>query len=210
MQLSDHNATSSFAVSGAFSLFSAAAIERMREELLTNKVQQTFQTSNSTIVRRQLRGMVPKYVQTSRKETKLTESFTRHAEFTYNAWNHPKTLAAISKVAGIDLVPVMDIEVSHLNILGSNSLRNGHSVSWHRDDYPYACVLMLSDTTHITEGHTLLKMGSGAIAFCDCPKMVNLLQLHFSSTANQIRGLPTSCKVVVLNMLSRHLKDVQS
>lgn len=101
--------------------------------------------------------------------------FTRHAKFTYNAWNHPKTLAAISQVAGTDLVPVMDIEISHLEILGSNS--DKHPVGWHRDDYPYACALVLCDTTDITQGHTLLRTGSGGILACDCPKMVSFLDI---------------------------------
>jgi hypothetical protein len=62
MGLSDDLATTPFAVSGEFPLFSVAAIEKMREELLTDEVQQKFQRSGS-IVSYQLRGMVPKYVQ---------------------------------------------------------------------------------------------------------------------------------------------------
>jgi hypothetical protein len=174
IELGDVRATSSFAVSGNFPLFSAAAVEKMREELLTDEVRHTIQTSSS-ILRRQLRGMVPEYVQHSRRRDKTDQIFTRHAEFTHNAWKHPKTLAAISNVAGIDLVPVMDIEISRVEILRSNSVE--HSVGWHLDDYPYACVLVLSDTTHITEGHTLLKTGSGAILVCDCQKMVSLFEI---------------------------------
>jgi hypothetical protein len=66
MELEVDNATSSFAVSGDFPLFSAAAVEKMREELLTNEIRQTFQTSSS-ILRCQLRGVVPKYVRHLRK-----------------------------------------------------------------------------------------------------------------------------------------------
>jgi hypothetical protein len=101
-----------------------------------------------------------------RKETRLTWLFTRYAEFTYNAWTHPETLAAVSRVAGIELVPVMDIEISYVNILESEwrgSIHNEHPVGWHRDDYPYVCVLMLSDTTHMTGGQTLLRRGPEGI-----------------------------------------------
>jgi hypothetical protein len=66
-----------------------------------------------------------------RKETRLTGSFTRYAKFTYNTWTHPETLTAISGVAGIALIPVMDIEISHVNILRSEyrgSIRNDYPV----------------------------------------------------------------------------------
>jgi hypothetical protein len=62
MGLNDDTATNPFAVSENFPLFSASAIEKMRGELLSNDIQQKFQKSGS-IVKRQLRGMVPKSVQ---------------------------------------------------------------------------------------------------------------------------------------------------
>lgn len=68
MELEVDNATSSFAVSGDFPLFSAAAVGKMREELLTDEIQHTFQMSSSTS-RRQVRGMAPEYVQRYRKES---------------------------------------------------------------------------------------------------------------------------------------------
>jgi hypothetical protein len=70
-----------------------------------------------------------------RKETRLTGSFA-------GAWTHLDTLAAVSKVAGIELVPVMDIEISHVNILEnerSGSIHNEYPVGWHQNDYPYVC-----------------------------------------------------------------------
>jgi hypothetical protein len=66
MGLNNDTATTPFAVSGNFPLFSAAAIGKMRRELLTDDVQQKFQKSGS-IVKRQLRGMVPKCVQPPKK-----------------------------------------------------------------------------------------------------------------------------------------------
>jgi hypothetical protein len=66
MGLNDDTATTPFAVSGNFPLFSAAAIGKMRGELLTDEVQRKFQKSGS-IVNRQLRGMVPKCVQHPKK-----------------------------------------------------------------------------------------------------------------------------------------------
>jgi hypothetical protein len=72
MELDNDSATSSFAASGDFPLFSAAAVEKMREELLTDKVRHTFQTSSS-ILRCQLRGMVPEYVQHPRRRDKTDQ-----------------------------------------------------------------------------------------------------------------------------------------
>ena len=66
----------------------------------------------------------------------------------------------------------MDIEVSHVNILPSGN-RPDHIIQWHRDDYPYACVLMLSDTAYMVGGETLLKTGSGAPLSSDPPKIVS-------------------------------------
>jgi hypothetical protein len=34
----------------------------------------------------------------------------------YDAWKHPQTLALVSQIAGVDLVPVMDYEIGHINI----------------------------------------------------------------------------------------------
>jgi hypothetical protein len=75
----------------------------------------------------------------------------------------------------------MDIEISHVNILESEwrgSIHNEHPVGWHRDDYPYVCVLMLSDTTHMTGGQTLLRRGPDGILVRDPPEMVSLIEIR--------------------------------
>ena len=46
----------------------------------------------------QVRGYAPKY-----------------APFTYDAWTNSETLAAISKVAGVELVPWGNYEIAHIN-----------------------------------------------------------------------------------------------
>ena len=40
----------------------------------------------------------------------------RYAPFVRDAWKHPETLAIISKLAGIDVVPAMDYEIGHVNL----------------------------------------------------------------------------------------------
>jgi hypothetical protein len=99
----------------------------------------------------------------------------RYGKFIFEAWKHPETLAIVSRIAGVDLVPVMDYEIGHINIsvpgskdtvdyeaLGDED--DTHSVvGWHRDSYPFVCVLMMSDTTDMVGGETALKTGTGEI-----------------------------------------------
>jgi hypothetical protein len=66
----------------------------------------------------------------------------------------------------------MDMELSHVNIFTSSSTIDD-LVQWHRDDYPYVCVLMLSDTTQMSGGRIFLRTGSGTILVQDPPKMVS-------------------------------------
>src|ERR1700733_3999691 len=44
------------------------------------------------------------------------DEYLRHAKFIFEAWKHPQTLAIMSKIAGVELVPVMDYEIGHINI----------------------------------------------------------------------------------------------
>ncbi|GMF90746.1 unnamed protein product [[Candida] boidinii] len=48
-------------------------------------------------------------------------------------------------------------------------------IGWHNDSYPFVCVLMLSDTTYMIGGETLLKTGSGKIIPTPGPSMELLL-----------------------------------
>ena len=115
----------------------------------------------------------------------------RYAKFVYEAWKHPATLAAVSKVAGIDLVPSMDLEIGHINIsIKSEEKKNeelaalqqqdknlGEAgkpvVDWHTDSYPFVCVLMLSDASTMIGGETALRTGSGEILKVRGPQMVS-------------------------------------
>lgn len=39
-----------------------------------------------------------------------------HAKFVHDFWKSPEVLAAVSKAAGCDLVPVFDYELGHVNV----------------------------------------------------------------------------------------------
>lgn len=85
----------------------------------------------------------------------------------------------MSKIAGIDLVPVIDYELGHINISveqpGSTNIPEEDQpavVGWHRDSYPFVCVLMMSDTTNMRGGETALKKKDGGIMRVRGPEKV--------------------------------------
>lgn len=139
------------AVSEPFRLFSEDAVDIMRSEILDPEVQAKF-SYTSDIAPKQLRGYAPKY-----------------AKFIFEAWKHPETLAIMSKIAGVELVPVMDYEIGHINLsipgdkTDYGNDEDGAIVGWHRDSYPFVCVLMMSDTTDMIGGETALRTGTGEI-----------------------------------------------
>ena len=102
----------------------------------------------------------------------------------YDAWKDPKTLSIISKIAGVDLVPVMDIEVGSINIsvrdpehdFGRATDQADDDVPitrWHVDSYPFVCVVMMSDASGMVGGETALQSGSGEILKVRGPQMVS-------------------------------------
>ncbi|KAF2854895.1 hypothetical protein T440DRAFT_465029 [Plenodomus tracheiphilus IPT5] len=86
------------AVTQAFPLFSPEAVRIMRSEIAKPEVIANH-TFSSNIAAAQLRGYA-----------------RDHAPFTYAAWNHPSTVAIVSKLAGIDLIPWGDYEIAHINL----------------------------------------------------------------------------------------------
>ncbi|KAN0075728.1 hypothetical protein V8E54_006998 [Elaphomyces granulatus] len=174
---SDSRGVSPIGVSEPFSLFSEEAIKQMRAEVLSDRVWAHYQYS-SNLAQCQLRGFAPEC-----------------APFVYDAWKSPDILAIISRIAEIDLVPVMDWEIGHINIslqsedekfkaLAEKSRRDSEEdgpgcswededpiVDWHTDSYPFVCVTMLSDCTNMIGGETALRKGNGEIVKVRGPQM---------------------------------------
>lgn len=177
--LANKKQISAIGVSDPFPLFTDEAVDIMKMEVLRKD---TFllharRSYNSTL------GMdcvVRGYVKTGE---------TVRTPFVHAAWTHPKTLELISTMAGVDLEVVMDYELAHVNVgVTDNAVaeqqRDAHQreqrerlftgedpgddipaiVGWHHDLYPFVCVLMLSDTTHMIGGETYLRMGDGKVA----------------------------------------------
>jgi hypothetical protein len=120
----------------------------------------------------------------------------------YDAWKSPETLAIISKIAGVDVVPQMDFEIGHINISMQTEEEKREAlaafmekqsreadegvagcpweddkpiVDWHTDSYPFVCVLMLSDCTNMIGGETALRTGNGDIMKVRGPQMVGYI-----------------------------------
>ncbi|KAI0160231.1 hypothetical protein GGR57DRAFT_499644 [Xylariaceae sp. FL1272] len=171
---------SPIAVSEPFPLFTQACVQRMRREVLAPEVFENCQYS-SNLAHCYLRGFANKY-----------------APFVYDAWKNPETLAIVSKIAGIDLVPALDIDIAHINLsvkseeekreeLEAVKERANHEadegiagcpweddkpiVGWHTDSYPFVCVTMLSDCAEMVGGETALRTGTGDIIKVRGPQM---------------------------------------
>lgn len=112
-----------------------------------------------------------------KERNQLTGRFKkRYAKFVYDAWTNPETLRIVSEVAGIDLIPNMEYEIAHINISVHNGEDNKESapvVNWHKDSYPFVCVLMLSDATDMKGGETGLRTGTGELMKIRGPQMVS-------------------------------------
>ncbi|KAF2109013.1 hypothetical protein BDV96DRAFT_503327 [Lophiotrema nucula] len=164
---------SPIAVSQPFQLFSPEAIQQMRAEIFKKEVMENCSYS-SNLAACQLRGWTSKY-----------------GPFTHDAWHNPETLAIISKVAGVDLIPWSDYEVAHINLSVKTDEQTKEElaainkqkrffaddegiagcpweddkpiVGWHTDSYPFVCVLMMSDCTNMVGGETALRTGGGDV-----------------------------------------------
>lgn len=145
---------------------------------------------------------------------------SREAPFAYQAWHDPKTLAIISDIAGIELVPCIDYEIGHINFSVTGG-RDEHKadalianddhkpiVDWHRDSYPFVCVLMMSDTTEMVGGETALRTGTGEILKVRGPSMVSSPRSTSLPLTNVGRVVLLYSKADTLNIkLSEHLED---
>ncbi|KAI9791918.1 MAG: hypothetical protein M1833_001300 [Piccolia ochrophora] len=202
---------SSVAVTEPFPLFTPAAIQQMRAEILSDNVWDKCRYS-SVLAACQLRGYCPRY-----------------ANFVYDAWKDPATLSIISKVAGVDLVPNIDLEIGHINIsvksetqkdeeLAVLEKEGGRShqvdkpvVDWHTDSYPFVCVVMLSDASTMIGGETALRTGNGGILKVRGPQMGSAVVLQGRYIEHQaLRALGTTERITMVTSFrprSPHVRD---
>ena len=154
----------------------------------------------------------------------------RYAPFVYDVWRSPEVLAIISKIAGVEVVPVIDFEIAHINIssntqeqvevvkqaLAEKASREADEgvsgcpweddddatpiVGWHTDSYPFVCVTMLSDCTNMIGGETALRTGTGEIMKVRGPAMVS------PASERGVRCLITTIKGHSVVMQGRYIE----
>lgn len=180
---------SEIGVTAPFQMFSDEAIRLMRRDILSKPVQENciFASPRSPYM---IRGYAPRY-----------------SKFIYDAWMHPKTLEAISRAANLDLVPVFDYEIGHVNIqLGDKGLNGISDLSefpepplppveksaeeekcekpvfkWHYDDEPFVAVLMLSDMDTAKGGETAVRCGDGSVQVVPGPNLGKIVVMQGSA-----------------------------
>jgi hypothetical protein len=174
-------AISPVAISEPFPLFTEESVQTMRSEIFTKEVWDNCRWSTE-FAHCQIRDYCDKYVflGTILAFGALTVA-CRYAPFTYDAWKHPRTLEIISRIAGVDLIPAIDLEISNVNI-ATQGFDDGEAkteansdlpaTKWHYDSYPFVCVVMLSDTTNMIGGETAIRKPSGEVIRVRGPQRV--------------------------------------
>ncbi|ODV62061.1 uncharacterized protein ASCRUDRAFT_33351 [Ascoidea rubescens DSM 1968] len=179
--LENEKQISAIGASAPFPLFSKEAVDIMRAEILRKDVFLQFARISPT---------------SSSGLDGSVRGFAREScPFTYEAWKHPKSIEAVSSMAGVPLKIVMDYEVAHTNVAMKNPddaeqetiahnrelINKGEFfgkeqmipsiVGWHYDSYPFVAVLMLSDTKKMIGGETIIKLGNGKVVSVEGPQL---------------------------------------
>lgn len=132
----------------------------------------------------------------------ISHPLNRLTPFIHNAWNSPQVLAAVSQVAGVDLVPVFEYDTGHCNVSvrpdgdtstpppssppprGTEAEKDEKEVfGWHEDCFPFVCVVMLSDCSEMVGGETMLKTGNGKLLKVRGPSKVCSVSPSFLATS---------------------------
>ncbi|OJJ65174.1 hypothetical protein ASPSYDRAFT_194161 [Aspergillus sydowii CBS 593.65] len=204
LQMSDlalsPTALSSVATTEPFPLLSHDSVLAHRREIFSPDVLDNcmHHTRPGSV---QIRGMAPRY-----------------APFIHQFWHSPEVLKIISDVAGVELVPAMDYEISHANVqLGAGGLEEVRGtpkktvreavttdqtkpiIEWHKDSHPFVCVVMLSDARHMAGGETELMKGDGGTLKVKAPQMgcaVLLQGRYITHTAAPVTNMPERVTIV--------------
>ncbi|KAF5860690.1 hypothetical protein ETB97_001258 [Aspergillus alliaceus] len=125
------------AISDPFPLFTEEAIRQVRAEVFSRKMLEKHQVGLD-MATNMIRGYCPE-----------------NTSFVYDAWDSPVVLGVLSKVAGIHLVPAMDVDVGHVNIL--------LAFDWYSDNYTFVCVTMLLGCAGMVGSETAIRTGTGEV-----------------------------------------------
>jgi hypothetical protein len=107
--LASDTGISPIAVTEPFLLFSPEGVRELRRDVLGKDALEKYGFSSSLAAFQ------------SREHSKEV------APFVYQVWKHPDVISAVSEAAGMDLVPIMDIELGHtnyqINVTGKDGVR---------------------------------------------------------------------------------------
>lgn len=113
----------------------------------------------------------------------LKDDLISNAPFIHSVWNNPKVLEILSKLAGIELVPIFEYETGHTNVsiddcksvVKTGSEEDEAAFSWHYDSVPFVCVTMLSDCTGMVGGETAVRLGEDQVMKVRGPTQVRII-----------------------------------
>ena len=171
-----------------FPLLSHEALLEHRRELLSDRVLNNcmYKTRRGSV---QLRGMAPHYAPFIHQfwtsfEVLQTISELAGVElvpvFDYDIC-HTNIQMNSEDVEEVRRIPVTppgaappdDLDESCTSTSSSPNAIKHPVVPWHRDSYPFVCVVMLSDARYMTGGETELQRGDGATMKVRSPQMVS-------------------------------------
>ncbi|RSL95246.1 hypothetical protein CDV31_013977 [Fusarium ambrosium] len=159
-----------------FPLFSEEGVRILRREMLSKPV-------------------LDKYLRSWDRAPAYIAGHEKTAKFTLQAWQHPATQAAVEKAAGFGLrLLKREADLGLVNIqLGPEGLAGVYNLtetpatplspseiqkssyddipidSWHKDQVPVVCVVMLSNTRGMEGGETAIRTGDGSIVKVKSP-----------------------------------------
>lgn len=131
------SALSPVATTVPFPLLTREAVLQHRRELFSPEVLDNclHHTRPGSV---QLRGMAPRY-----------------APFIHQFWNSPEVLGIISSIAGVDLVPALDYEISHTNVqLGLGGIEAARQTPMEPPVATEEAIRRLAEDQKLTQGPT--------------------------------------------------------
>ncbi|OAP64270.1 hypothetical protein AYL99_00242 [Fonsecaea erecta] len=197
-----------------FPLLSEEALLEHRRELLSDEVLNNcmYSTREQSV---QLRGMAPRYAPfihqfwTSAEVLKIVSGLAgvdlvpvMDFEICHtNVQLGPDGLPGVRNIPIVppgapeeDTTPAVQAVPAEPAVASKKSV-----VPWHRDSYPFVCVVMLSDARHMKGGETEIQRGDGRTIKVRSPQMGGAVVLqgrHVSHTALPVDNMPERITIV--------------
>ena len=210
--LSGESAISPVAITQPFPLFSAECVKLMRADLFRREVVEKHASRSSFNGCYKIRG------------------YSQDTPFVDSVWRSEAVRQGCSQAAGMDLDIIYDYEIGHANVQ-FDAIADTPSITnvlpsatppveddclpgvaetempaignWHVVSYPWVCIVMLSDPSHMSGGETAFRRGDGSVLKVGIPKIgwaimiqggcVDHIALRAFGTGERI-AMTTSCR----------------